>query len=107
MWQRLRLLRNNRHPKEGKSIPAAIPEARWSMLTIPNVNTAMDESRARDKLRALKVAPSSSGASSALPLSKFEQVKLRVLAKQQSTASRPSQSSTRIPCTGISSSSSV
>ena len=107
MWQRLRLLRHNKHPKEGNSLPEAIPEVRWSMLTISNVNTAMDESRTRDKIRALKVALSSSGGSTALPVSKLEQVKLRVMAKQHSAESRLAQSSTRNPCTGISPSSSM
>ena len=107
MWQRLRLLRHNKHPKEGKRLPEATPEVRWSMLTISNVNTAMDESRTRDKIRALKAAPSSSGGSTALPVSKLEQVKLRVMAKQHSAESRLAQSSTRNPCTGISPSSSM
>ena len=106
-WQRLRLLRNNKHPKDGKWLPEALPEVRWSMQTISNVNTAMDESRTRENIRALKSTPSSSGGSTVMPLSKLEQVQLRVRAKQHSAESKLEKSSSRSPCAGSSSSSTV
>ena len=84
-WQRLRLLRQGRHPKDRHWIGSPVPEAAWSLATVSNVNTALQEVRKRDQLLAQKVDH--------LPLNqkhptKLELVRQRVVQKELASSGR-------------------
>ena len=105
MWQRLRLLRANRHPKDKRWLPEAIPEARWSMQNNSAVSIAMAEARSRESTRAQKSGPSSASTLTTAPLSKLEMLRLRVRAKQIKAENRLSDNPGRSAVTGSSSAS--
>ena len=47
-WQRLRLLRDGRHPKDKSWLGTPLPEASCSTASVSNVNTALTEVRTRE-----------------------------------------------------------
>lgn len=112
-WQRLLLLREGRLPKGKSWLGAPIPEARWSSASVSNVNIAVTETRQRDEILAQKSGATCAQekAKSCLPLvSRLEQVKRRVRAKEHgadkspAAANRLADNSSRSACTGMSSS---
>ena len=106
MWQRLRLLRVGKHPKDKIWLGDPIPEPKWSTQTVSEVITAISETRQRENAREAKSGPAAS-TSTATKISKLEQVKLRIRAKLHCAESGEAESSTLSTCTASSSSSTV
>ena len=102
-WQRLMLLRSGRHPKERTWLGTPIPEARWSMATVSDVNIALIEIRRRNAILGQKAADQ---ATVQTTVSRLERVKQRVKAKElvnkgsKAEENRSEDSSLRGECTG-------
>ena len=102
-WQRLMILRNGRHPKEGTWLGTPIPEARWSMATVSDVNIALIEIRKRNAILGQKVADQVTVQTT---VSRLERVRQRVKAKElvnkgnKAEGTGSEDSSLRVECTG-------
>jgi hypothetical protein len=84
-WQRLRLLRDGRHPKDKSWLGTSLPQASWSMASVSSVNTALTEVRTREAVVAQKTAPTSSTSIASMRLMQLQQ---RVRAKELATKGR-------------------
>ena len=108
-WQRLRLLREGRHPKDKNWLGAPLPEANWSIAAVSSVNIALTEVRNKVAVVAPKTAASPSNTSSASL--RFELLKQRVRDKELAEGGRlvvnekVVKASSLSECTGSSSSS--
>ena len=84
-WQRLRLLRAGRHPKDSHWIGAPVPEAAWSMATVSSVNTALLEERRRGLILEKKAASQTPATKAS---SRLAMVRQRVLLKERAASGR-------------------
>lgn len=87
-WQRLRLLRAGRHPKDKIWIGPPVPETAWSSATVSAVNTALQEVRSGKTVDdheapAPPLPPSSS-------TSRFELLRQRVVQRELASTNRVS-----------------